>query len=165
MLEEKDRKCGETKGLTYCTENGPAGNRTGDSLIRACVICHKLPFGYWAMFCHLVFAIMCMCVVVYLSQYLHTGREVLACRWVSQCVLTHKRHHLVEGTHPNILHGRVLLCLVHIHQSPEDTTTFICTAVPSETLSDEYISSTLGTGSIYTDVIKFSVCTAALARL
>lgn len=51
----------------------------------------------------------------HLSQDLHAGGEVLACRWVSQCVLTHKGNHRVEGGHTHVLHRRQFLRLVQIH--------------------------------------------------
>lgn len=51
----------------------------------------------------------------HLSQDLHAGGEVLACRRVSQCVLTHKGNHRVEGRHTHVLHRRRFLRLVQIH--------------------------------------------------
>lgn len=62
-----------------------------------------------------------MCV--HLSQDLHTWRKVLASWGMSQCVFTHIGDHLVEGRHANMLHCWWFLCLVHIHQSPENITT------------------------------------------
>lgn len=51
----------------------------------------------------------------HLSQDLHAGGEVLACRRVSQCVLTHKGNHRVEGGHAHVLHRRRFLRLEQIH--------------------------------------------------
>lgn len=51
----------------------------------------------------------------YLSQYLHTGRQVLA-RWgMSQRVLTHEGDHLVKCRHTNLLQRQRFLCFVCVH--------------------------------------------------
>lgn len=48
----------------------------------------------------------------HLSQDLHTGGQVLACRGMAQRVLTHEGDHLVKCRHTNLLQRQRLLCFV-----------------------------------------------------